>query len=106
MHSSGGSIEAKEGPTDASVSKSLLSQPWKSDLTQRARKQVHIARAYPELEALPELISDFESQDWQGKMEALKISVELIKENRHKFIRSIHVSKYFDAYMKLVEDSN
>ena len=98
--------DAKDLPADGSASKSQLPQMSRPELMQRNRKPVQMARNYPELEVLRELIQDMDSEDWQGRTEALKISVEVLKENKSKFIRSVHLPKYFDSYIKMLEDSN
>lgn len=81
-------------------------------LMQRKRNPTQLARTYPELEALGELISDLEKEgnldllDWQGKIESLKISTTLIVEHEAKFIRSVYLVRFFNAFMKLLDDFN
>lgn len=91
--------------TDESSPKPALSLVGRSDLMHR-RKPPPVAKSYPELECVPELMKDMETEDWQGKVESLKVIVELTKEHLQKFLKSVHLVKFFDLFLKLLADPN
>lgn len=99
-------------PTDESgpqikVSKeSQLAGPKNETILSRNRRPQLTAKNFPELDIIPDLMKELQGEDWQGKVESLATAVAIIKEHSSKFMRSVHLPKFFDMLLDLMQGNN
>lgn len=85
----------------------VLMQPQKNEIIlSRNRRPQLTAKNFPELEIIPDLMKEIQNEDWQGKVESLATAVAIIKEHSSKFMRSVHLPKFFDMLLALLHGNN
>lgn len=96
----------ESGPYVKVAREPQLPGPKNETILSRNRRPQLTAKNFPELDIIPDLMKDLQGEDWQGKVESLATAVAIIKEHSSKFMRSVHLPKFFDMLLELMQGSN